>query len=68
MLLTVHCSFTTKKTSSVFPAFCLATFHHALIMCCNKSRAGYNPAKIYRDTFDLSQGHVTKNQQMAVPV
>ena len=24
-----HCSFTKKKTSSVFPAFCHATFHHA---------------------------------------
>ena len=25
------CSFTKKKTGSVFPAFCHATFHHALI-------------------------------------
>ena len=29
------CSFTKKKTGSVFPAFCYATFHHALITCCN---------------------------------
>ena len=70
MLLTVHCSFTKKKTGSVFPAFYQATFHHALITCSNESRAGYNPAQIYhdRDTFDFSQGHVNKNQPMAVPV
>ena len=70
MLLTVDCSFTKKKTGSVFPAFYHATFHHALITCCNESRAGYNPAQIYhdRDTFDFSQGHVNKNQPMAVPV
>ena len=70
MLLTVHCSFTKKKTSSVFPALCHATFHHALMMCCNESRAGYDPAQIYhdRDTVDFSQGHVTKNQPMVVPV
>ena len=42
----VHCSFTKKKTGSVFPAFCHATFHHALITCCNESRAGYNPAQM----------------------
>ena len=36
------CSFTKKKTGSVFPAFCHATFHHALIKCCNVSRAGYS--------------------------
>ena len=35
------CSFTKKKTGSVFPAFCHATFHHALIKYCNVSRAGY---------------------------
>ena len=29
------CSFTKKKTGSVFPAFCHATFHHPLITCCN---------------------------------
>ena len=29
------------ETNSVFPAFCHATFHHALIMCCNVSREGY---------------------------
>ena len=34
-------SFTKKKTSSVFPAFCQATFHHALITLCNVSRSGY---------------------------
>ena len=59
------CSFTKKKTGSVFTAFCHATFHHALITCCNVSRAGcftYHD----RDTFDFSQSHVTKNQPMAV--
>ena len=39
------CSFTKKKTGSVFPIFfppfCHATFHHALITCCNVARAGY---------------------------
>ena len=35
------CSFTKKKTGSVFPAFRHATFHHALITYCNVSRAGY---------------------------
>ena len=30
-----------KKTGSVFPAFCYATFHRALITCCDVSRAGY---------------------------
>ena len=39
---------------SVFPAVCHATFHRASITCC--------------DTVDFSQGHVTKNQPMAVPV
>ena len=64
------CLFMKKKTGSVFPAFCNATFHHAkLITCCNVSRAGYIIAQMYddRDTFDYTQGHVTKNQPMAVP-
>ena len=26
---------------SVLPAFCHATFHHALMACCNVARAGY---------------------------
>ena len=29
-----------KKTGSVFPASCHATFHHALIKRCNVSRDG----------------------------
>ena len=33
--------FTKKETGSVFPAFCHATFHHALIACCKVSQAGY---------------------------
>ena len=37
----LSCSFTKKKTGSVFPAFCHATFHHALITCCNVSWAEY---------------------------
>ena len=31
--LVLLCSFTKKKTGSVFPAFCNTTFHHALITC-----------------------------------
>ena len=44
-------SFTKKKTSSVFPAFCHTTFRHALITCCNVSRAGwagYNCSNVSR--------------------
>ena len=65
------CSFTKKKTGSVFPASCHTTFHHALNTCCNVSRAEYKiNAQMYHDwdTFDFSQSHVTKNQTMAVPV
>ena len=64
------CSFTKRKTGSVFLTFCHATFHHALITCCNVSRAGYIAFKMYhdRDKFDFSQGHVTNNQPMAVHV
>ena len=45
------------------PPFCHATVHHACI-----------PGEVHclmyhdQDTFDFSQGHVTKNQTMAVPV
>ena len=64
------CSFTKKKTGSVFPAFGHDTFHHALITCCNVSRAGYIAYYMYhdRDTFDFSQGHVTENRPMAFHV
>ena len=64
------CSFTKKKTGSVFPAFCHTTFHHALITCCNVAQAGYIICLMYhdQDTFGFSQGHVTKNQPIAVPV
>ena len=41
-LFVLLCSFKKKKTGSVFPAVCHATFHHALITCCNVSQAGYN--------------------------
>ena len=64
------CSFTKKKKTlaECFPPFCLATFQHALITCCNVSRAGYNcsRAQMYhdRDTFDFSEGHETKNQPL----
>ena len=46
------CSFTKKKTGSVFPAFCHTTSHHSLITCCNVSRAGFNRPLALR-------GHVT---------
>ena len=64
------CSFVKKKTGSVFPAFCHTTFHHALITCCNVSRAGYIACVMYhdRDTFDFSQGLVARNQLMTAPV
>ena len=42
------CSFMKKKTGSVFLAFCHATFHHALIKCCNVSRAGYSGSNLSR--------------------
>ena len=45
------CSFTKKKTGSIFPAFCHTTFLHPYILS---------------GVFDFSQGHVTKNQPMAV--
>ena len=52
--------------------FIHVTFQHALITCCNVSRAGYIPlcqrSGFDGDTFDFSQGHVAKNQPMAVPV
>ena len=54
------CSFTIMKTGSVFLTFCHATFHHALITCCNVSQSGKH--------LIFSQGHVTKNQPIAVPV
>ena len=49
------CSFTKKNTDSVFPAFCHATFHHALIRCYNLSRAGYILDTMYpdRDKFGI---------------
>ena len=40
------CSFTERKTGSVFPAFCHATFHHALISCCDVSRAECNCSNV----------------------
>ena len=40
LVFVLLCSFMKKKTGSVFPAFCHATFHHALITCCNVYRAG----------------------------
>ena len=52
------CSFKKKKTGSVFLAFCHATFHHALITCCNMSRVGYIAQCITTGIhyFDFSQG------------
>ena len=64
------CSFTKKKAGSVFPDFCHTTFHHALIGYLRYPEKG-TIAQMYhdRDTYDSSQGHVTKNKPiMAVPV
>ena len=41
-------SFQRVKNGRVFPAFYHATFQHALIMCCNVSRAGYNCSNVSR--------------------
>ena len=68
------CSFTKKKTSRTWQCFSrlLARhFQNALIACCYVSRAQLvqmSRDRDNRDTFDFSQGHVTKNQPMAVPV
>ena len=43
------CSFTKKKTGSVFPSFCHATFYHHR----NVSRAGYNCSDVSRSGFIL---------------
>ena len=51
-----------------FPAFSHTTFYHALIKCCNVARAGYTLMYNDRDAFYFSQGHVTKDQPMAVPI
>ena len=58
------------KTSSVFPTFCHATFHHFLIRRAVMYPEQGTIAQVYldRDTFDFIQGHVTKLQPMAVPV
>ena len=63
------CSFTKKKTGSVFPSFCHATFYHALMFIVMYPERD-TIAQMYhdRDSFYFIQGHVTKNQPMAVPV
>ena len=50
------CSFTKRKTGSVFPAFCHATFHHALISCCDVSRAEYNYCSNVSSVVDPAEG------------
>ena len=66
------CSFTKKKTdrtSQCFPRLLSRHFPPCFdhVLLCSPSGVH---CLIYhdRDTFDLSQGHVTKNQPMAVPV
>ena len=63
------CVYSRKTKLAVLyePTFCHATFQHALITFCNVSRAGYI-AYHDQDTFDFSQGHVTKNQPKTVCV
>ena len=52
----LHVVFITKvKTGSVLSRHFLPCFDHVLLY-------------YYRDTFEFSQGHVTKNQPMAVPI
>ena len=54
------CSSPKVKTGIVFPTFCQATFHHALIMCWLMYTERGTIAWMYHnwDTFDFSQGHV----------
>ena len=61
------CSFTKRKTGSVFTAFCHDTFHHALITCWNVSRAGYSLGQLFRPCWDSSALHTRRvNEQVAV--
>ena len=70
----VH-SRTRKLAVLVFPAFCHAIFHHALITCCNVSRAGYI-AQLYSQTFTqldrdchwLILGHVALTKIKCIPI
>ena len=45
-------SFTKKKTGSVFPSFCHATFHHTFVNHMLKCIASRVPS-VPRDTFDF---------------
>ena len=58
------------KTSSIFPAFCHATFHHSLIWraVMYPDRGSITQVYLDRDTFEFIQGHMTKHQPMTVPV
>ena len=62
--------FTKKETGSVFPAFCHATLHHALIACCNVSQAGYISwcIMIGIHLILVKTTWRIRNQPMAVPV
>ena len=62
--------FTKKETGSVFPAFCHATFHHALIACCKVSQAGYISwcIMIGIHLILVKATWRIRNQPMAVPV
>ena len=66
------CSFTKKKTGRTWQYFSRLLSRHFLpcfdhVLQCIPS--GVHCLMYHdRDTFDFSQGHVTKNQPMAVPV
>ena len=62
--------FTKRETGSVFPAFCHATFHHALIACCKVSQAGYISwcIMIGIHLILVKATWRIRNQPMAVPV
>ena len=63
------CSLTKMKTGSVFPPSVtpLSTMHWSRAVM-YPERGSITQMYHNRDTFDFSQGHVTKNQPMAVRV
>ena len=70
LLTLVECSSLKVKTCSAFSAFCQSTFYHALILhAVMYPERGIIPQMYHnQDSFDFSQGHVTKNKPMTGPV
>ena len=70
LLTLVECLSLKVKTCSAFLAFCHSTFYHALISHAVMYPEWGRIPQMYHngDSFDFSQGHVTKKQPMAGPV